>query len=271
MDRESHWQPRGGRKLNEELPESWLERTTISVLGRIPKIFLYGPVALVLATALTTDLQWRSYAWLAIAIWLSVDLWNWLLGKTWRWKFVVGWITTNLLLIGAMSISWIIMSALLLDIRKQTYEQLSTTISIPYGVDDPVDSTITISNGPRSNIIEIKASCQFRDLQYANAMSFEFSKSEVAIPLDSSSLEAGDSESGMCLWNQLVAVRAPVRCADLFITVEYRLQDQPLIPQLKPWRFITRKRGDRFTWTPEPTNLPHSLCGTLDGRPPWNK
>jgi hypothetical protein len=108
--RDKKWRPRQGKKLAVECPAGWIERKAVEHIGKFPKIFLYGPVALILAWMLSTsgrgEIELKSWGALVLAVWLAIDLWHFLLLDKWCWRFVVGWTGSSLLLIGAMGFMW---------------------------------------------------------------------------------------------------------------------------------------------------------------------
>ena len=69
----------------------------------------------------------------------------------------------------------------------------------------------------------------------------------------------GDAESEACL----AIIGAPVSfvgCADIGLTVDYTLQDQPEIGQSKVFRFVTHKENDGLHWYRKPAESQASYC-----------
>jgi hypothetical protein len=164
------WRPRHGVKLSAlDKPSKRTETSAKYVLGKIPRIFLYPVWGIVVAAFLTFtgrgELQFRTAGLLLVWLWLSVDLWAYLIRKDWgRWKFVVGWTTTHLMLIGAMGIMWWWMIGKLNDQQDDTYKNLSLVI---HPALDPFRSVVSITNGGNVAIEkDHELLCDLRDAVY---------------------------------------------------------------------------------------------------------
>lgn len=109
------WRPRHGKKFNENPERSFLEIQFAFIARSIPKFLLHPLWAIVVAALIAgtgrRELFLRSSGFLFVALWLSVDLWVWLLGKkveadnAWFWqssKFAIGWTVTSCLLLMVM-------------------------------------------------------------------------------------------------------------------------------------------------------------------------
>lgn len=122
LDRHS-WRPRHGAKLTLDRAPGWMELYATRHVGNIPRVFLYGPVALVLPLLLSFsgrgELPLKSIGFTALALWLAVDLWHLVLKKKWRWRFIAGWTGTSLLLIGAIGMMYLLLAGKLADEREE--------------------------------------------------------------------------------------------------------------------------------------------------------
>src|SRR5258708_29809116 len=106
----SRWLPRHGEKIEKPWSPGPLHRTIQSYLAKVRTVLPHPVWGIVVATLLAFsgrgELLLRSLGLLLIAVWLSIDLWAWLLAKRTRWKFVMGWTATSAMLISVMGIMW---------------------------------------------------------------------------------------------------------------------------------------------------------------------
>jgi hypothetical protein len=127
-----------------------IERLAVWSIARVPRIFLYAPVAIVLGTLIVFsgrgELQLRSYGTLLIGVWLAVDLWAWLLKRESRWRLVVGWTATSLVMISVMGIMWWWLDGKLRDQIDETYAKLTATARMP-PTNDVYYSAFSVTNG----------------------------------------------------------------------------------------------------------------------------
>ena len=95
------WRPRHGRPLMEKRAPSRIERAALCVVNKVPKVFLYGPVVIVIGVLIPfsghRELLFRSAGMALLALWLAGDLWWWLLKNGSVWRFVIGWTGTQVL------------------------------------------------------------------------------------------------------------------------------------------------------------------------------
>ena len=208
---------------------------------------------------------WHSWGLLLTVLWLAIDLWGWIFQKRsrWKWRFVLGAATTNLLLIGVMGLMWYWLNGKLEDQREDTYKHLDLAIAQIEGTDYPLLSPVTITNGGAFDI-QPTARCYFKQLYYESHLGFENAITSVDIPLGTTVLRSGEALSGICNWDVLVNIRSAVACADVFFIIDYSLISQPNIPQARGFRFITKKTSNGLRWTAASPSNPTGLCGVLD-------
>jgi len=130
---------------------SALEKQFRTFFDKSPS-FLFKPWwAIIVGTLIEftgpSSLQIRSFGLLIVGLWLSMDLWKWLLHKATRWKFVIGWTSTNLLLVAVMAVMWGWMKRNLQNIREQALRNIKIDYSIPAGsTNNPLGSMFTVTN-----------------------------------------------------------------------------------------------------------------------------
>jgi hypothetical protein len=270
------WRPRHGQRLSAlDKRRSKLEDVATSYLGKIPKIFLYPVWGLVVGALVTFsgrgELTLRSWGLLLIAVWLSVDLWAWLLPRTDKYhiKYAFGWTATNVMLIGMMGIMWWWMDGKLGDQREEVFQHLTADHSIPPGFeDDPVYTVFTVENGssyPISKRHGITCLTNFavgnggtsaRRLMstWMDGQQMVLSGSVHTFDRDPALtlLEAGgDAQSEQCL--RPLDFQSGTDCADVTVIFWYTLQTQLENQQLKQFRFVAeRGKTGQFSWYKEP-------------------
>lgn len=282
------WRPRHGQRLEQPSSPGRLHNLSRKALEKVPRIVLHPLWGILLATLLAVtwrgEITLRSSGLLLAALWLSADLWSWLLRDhkhKWirLWRFVIGWGGTSLLLIAVMASMRFWMDGKLEEIRRDVFNQLTIDYSIPPGAEDsPTKSVITVSNG---SVYEISAknriACQLNlaineiggTLETDNIATAENPNGTYALisgPLgimpipDGAPLHAGgDSQSNSCLsgWSEA----NHFVCVDMTIVFQYVLQDQPDIRQAKSLRVSTYgSRNNGFRWYKESLDAKTSYC-----------
>jgi heme/copper-type cytochrome/quinol oxidase subunit 4 len=143
------------RKERRE-PSRYTEKA-IKYLDRLRKILPHPVWGIVVATLIAfsgrSELILRSIGMCLIAIWLSLDLWAWLLRKRprWAWTMVFGCTCTSLMLIAVMGIMWLWLDGKLADERDEAFRQLSSSASLSDGT-DPIYTLFKVTNASGSAI-----------------------------------------------------------------------------------------------------------------------
>jgi hypothetical protein len=292
------WLPRNGKRLMEERKRSRLEGYVAARLTQARKVVRYPLVAVVIGAIITTTihryLMARSMGLLLIAVWLAIDIWEWLLRKERRhhqWRFVIGCTSTSVLFIAVMSITWWMLSGVLADDRTEVLDKLAIEYSIPEN--DPTRSIISVTNGSRYDISSRhRIACRVNYAVGFNGTSVIYGDTGAGmglihkpdgrwtvfngpwnmIPIEDTGIvihAGGDTASESCI----AALDYPAQqidCFDVTINFQYFLAEQPDIEQEKPLRLVTHTDGHGgFKWYKESLDKPHnnSYCATFYKRP----
>ena len=268
------WRPRQGRKLTVRGSPGWIERTAVEHVGKLPKIFLYGPVALIVAWLLAPtgrgELTLKSVGAVVLALWLAFDLWHWLLHKTWQWRFVAGWTGTGLLFIGSMAMMWWWLNGVLQDQREEVRNKLTAVARVPPS-NNPFQSGFTIRNGASIDIEkDHMITCQPHlfvglDGDALFTVVGKFSEASGSTGMTRIDLLAGNSETDQCL--EIMLTPVPPSCMDVTLRIDYSLATQPHIKQDREWRFVAKLDGGWYHWVEQSEGEPGSYCwGTLNAK-----
>lgn len=193
------------------------------------------------------------------------------------WRFVIGWTLTSCFLISALFIIWYWMDGNLQDIREDTLQHIEIEYSIPLGhSNDPQFSLFTVTNNSRqvlssrhrlactdvrvigSNRLVIQG-LSFVQKSSGGWVLMSGPPSSFPVPEESARIEpGGDSQTQSCLSGFMVR---PFTCADIIVTFQYYLEDQPSVLQEKKRRIVTRDTGNgTFEWYKQPLETPGSYC-----------
>lgn len=223
--------------IQDSAAVSALEKQFRTFFDKAPSLLFKPWWAIIVGTLIEftgrSSLQIRSFGLLIVGFWLSMDLWKWLLHKSTRWKFVIGWISTSIILIAVMAVMWWWMKGNLQDIREQALRNIQIDYSIPAGsANNPLGSMFTVTN----NSTEVlsprhRLACQVRQvvannalitgptvLQYKNGWAIvggPLSTIPITAREESVALEpGGDAQTISCL---SIFVMGHVMCADVVI------------------------------------------------------
>lgn len=286
------WKPRDGGQIDSpKLFEAWAVWIS-RILDRAPAFLLKPWVGIAVGALITitgrSDLEIRSAGLLLVAVWLSIDLWAWLLHKESRWRFVVGWTCTSGFLILAMAVMYWWLGGKLQEQRSDVFDGLRVAnFSPPESKDDPMLTRFSVINDghyPISGHHRIYCRINFAISNTGGMIKgIIVSQNENGLwyvpqtipplwtmPIKSTIWAGGDSETAQCLG--LFSFDSGSRCVDMTLTLSYSLQSQPKLEQRKSFRFVANKAesGNSFYWYPEPIEDKNNYCqGTLMQRPPW--
>jgi hypothetical protein len=289
MARSKSWRPRQGIKLTVETPPGWIERTAVKHIGKLPKIFLYGPVALIVGWLLAVsgrgELKSKSIGAALLALWLAIDLWHLLLQRNWRrWRFVFGWTGTSLLIIGWMCLVYVWINGVLQDQREDVYGSLDISEHLDPGKNQNwteftlVNKSAFALSGRRqlvcydnlavgnsgtssirgmwlSFILDTKTGQPIRGVMGSGPQQTLWND----IPIGPRLRGGGDSETYSNCAN-LVGFATETDCLDMTLTLWYSLDTQRDLPQHKEFRFIGTLNSGEFEWTRRAVDLPASPC-----------
>ena len=255
------WRPRGGRPLTVEPTPGWIECKMVFVLGRVPKAFLYPPVGLMLATFIAFsgrgELSLRSYGLALVGLWLIVDLWNCAIRKTSRWKFVIGWTGSSLIVIAVMGVMWWWIDGKLKDQQDDVFQNLTSSVEMP-APGDAMNSFFTLTNGGKTGIVH----SDFCGIHLIVGVNKQFvARVSVAggFPYGTTLGASGVAQSTQCL--QFLAPNVgTVACADVEFWVKYALETQPAAEKKKFFRFVGYRTAGQLVLVPEP---PRRVSTTL--------
>jgi len=267
----------------------WLENQTASIFGKIPKAFLYAPVAVLVGALIAGtgrgELLFRSIGFFLVALWLSVDLWAWLLrkkvqAKNLRWwqscKFAIGWACTSILLIiVAKTVLWGL-SNQFEDQRKNTWLNLRLEHEPGIGTSDPMFEQFTVINAGDFDIskkhqlvcwVNLAVPNEHGGLAVSNLATSEDSKGDVHmaapapvlfVPSDSVVHSGGDVQTHKCLqYFEFLHTG----CVDVSVIFWYALENQQDVEQTKTFRLVAVNDGnDHFTWSKQNKDDPHMFC-----------
>jgi hypothetical protein len=211
--------------------------------------------------ALRNWLIWRSLGILFTAIWLAVDLWAWLVKQEptlsiWKWRFVIGWSTTNILLVAAMGGMYWQLNGALADQRQDVEQSLNVKFGSADG-NNAFNSVLTLTNESEVDIGRHVVRCLVNMAVLPDGGSIRNSASTLSLkgPLGK------DSESLKCF--QRMQISPPVTtCADVTIELHYELVPQVGLWQSKRFRFVTRQEREGITWYRQPVNSAGSYCSS---------
>jgi hypothetical protein len=254
---------------------TWLELQAAFIAARCRPYFWHPVVATLIGTFLTfaghNILLLRSIGLFLVVVWLSVDLWIWLLHKKvgnknlllWQTgKFAIGWTGTSLLLIIAACAMWWGLNDHLGDQQDDTSNHLTAVVSIPPD-GNPSGSIFTITNGGHSDIPIQDLHCRLNFLNYGDGR-IVFTPGDVWItsphipPLSA----GGDGRSDVCLGE--INIPYPLTCADVTLKFDYRIASQPSLTATKLFRFVAHNWSGHYAWYPQPVASQRSECETPD-------
>jgi len=232
-------------------------REVISALSRVQKKLPHPVVGIVIATLVAItgrgELQLRSYGLLMIAMWLSIDLWVWILAQPTRWKWIVAGSAPSIMLISVM---WIMYSGLqgrLEDQQDDVYQHLELHVRPSSNAQNVM---FTMKNGGTTDLGPHGIACNLSIARFENSVTLEDMLLE-RTP-ESDRLVAGDAESSSCL--SVSPVKFPMVCADMTVHVQYVLATQPETKRDRLFRFFGHKDGAEFVWDQQPVNTAGRFC-----------
>jgi len=283
------WIPRNGKRLMEERERSRLEGYAARRLTHVRKVIRYPLVAVVIGAIVTTTihryLMARSIGLLLIAIWLAVDIWEWLLRKERKqhqWRFVIGWSSTSVLLVAVMLIMAWMLNGVLEDDRSEVLDKLTIDYSMP-DESNPNSSVISITNGSSHDIsgrhrivcnknLEVSwdglGVTQNIGLTQNGPHTWTLFGGQLVTPIKDTGIiihGGGDAQSDSCMaainWGK-------TDCSDMTIRFQYFLADQPSAKQEKSTRIVTHVDGHGgFKWYKQPLDTEYSPCASFIKRP----
>jgi hypothetical protein len=256
------WRPRQEHKLSPCSPGP-LHHNIQKYIDKVRKLLPHPVWGIMVATLIAFsgrgELQLRSVGLLLVSIWLSIDLWSWLLGRKTQWKFVIGWAATSATLIGVMGIMYWWLDGKLQDQRDNAFQNLTAGHRLPPGVeDDPTYTMFSVINGGSFDISKHRIICH-TTLAVGNNGTSEFRGFNIEVPHSDSVLKAGgDVSTDQCLHYHF---EQETDCADVTLVFRFSLDTQPNFEQEKLFRFIAYKgRNGNFEWYGEPQEEPGSRC-----------
>src|SRR5712692_2450882 len=285
------WRPRLGAKLSEiDKNPNTVELSAKHVLGKVPKVFLHPVWGILVAAFLTFsgrgEMQLRGIGLVLVAMWLSVDLWAWLILKRWKWRFVIGWVITSLMLIGAMGIMWWWPDGKLEDQRAEVFQKLSASHqAMPAAKEefDPLFTLFTVTNDSSYTISGKHALICYVNLAVGangysrldniwesvdgKTMMFGAAVDQFRdfIPTLEPLQPGGDAQTDQCL--KVIGFERGVACVDVTLIFWYSLETQPLYKQEKDFRFIAQREfrssghgKPDFVWYSEPIGSKRDFC-----------
>ena len=262
--RHMSWRPRQGAKLSAMEAKRPAEASAKYILGEIPKVFLYPVWGIVVAAFLTFsgrgELQLRNAGLLLVWLWLAVDLWAYLIHKDWgRWKFVIGWTITHLMLIGAMGIMWWWLDGKLQGQEEDVANNLSVAMFLPVANGDIQDSLVALKNNGGTDIGWYEINCYANSVQTVNHSGISHLGLGTALSYGETLTAHGDGQTQRCLAGiRFSADAGAVKCADITVFVDYSITTQPKLKERKPFRFIAARGFS--SWVPEPINSTKTFC-----------
>lgn len=246
----------------EVRPPGTIERTAIRHIGKLPRIFLYGPVALIIAWLLTpsgrSELQLKSVGVVILALWLAIDLWHVLLPKKWKWRFVVGWAGTSAFFILSMCAMWWWLAEELKDQQEDVYQHLVVNMYLPNNGNVYQSIVETVNNGAID--ISNQIICHIYRIHPKEGMTINGGGGPgpgIATQGIGGPIKAGSRGQSIPCLDVVHGLKVQeLSCADIGIEADYILDTQPDIKRTKPFRFVSR--GDR--WYPEDPDQKTSYC-----------
>lgn len=273
----------------EERRKSRLEGLIMArFFKHLPSVVRY-PVVAVLIGALITgtgNFTIKSYGLLLVAIWLAIDLWAWLLNPSkkfrlywWvhKWRFVIGWAGTSILLICVMALMFVFLNGILADERTESLDKLTIDYSIPSSEIGSHAAVVTVVNGSSYDISgRHRLICQVHVERFAGSGgldNLEFMQRPDegwvmgahwdTLPIADTGIVIhgkGDAESTSCL-SVLHFTNTPIKCADITYIFQYFLADEPQYRQEKKTRIVTYPdAAGNFKWYRESLDRRDSRC-----------
>jgi hypothetical protein len=290
VSRDKRWRPRAGVRLMEERSPGWIERTAVRHIGKLPKIFLYAPVALILAWLLTPsgrgELHLKSIGAIALAAWLAIDLWHALLKEKWRWRFVIGWTSTSLLFIGGMLVMYWWLAGILQDQRDDVMSNLVANYQLHDPQGSPLKTLFTITNNSHYALsTKNKLMCHVNhavgndgtsEQQYIwegekiddrtgkwtgifGGTSTTDTLWDILPTMPAARIEpGGDSTTAQCLTT--IGFKDSTDCIDVTLIFLYTLDTQPNMRQEKYFRYVGTMDSNSFAWRRQPVESRTDYC-----------
>jgi hypothetical protein len=237
--------------------ETWLESTCAALLGRVPKLFAYPLVPLMVATLITFtgtgELELKSAGLVIVAVWFSLDVWRWLFtkrvskGQSRVWdssKVAIGWCATSLTLLATMFIMQWMLGSKLNEMTADSQQNIVASVALPVS-GNPRDSLFTYRNNGKQNIVAFKIGCI---LNYMVIGTVAFDRSYFDSQPSTTPLQAGgDTVTDQCFQQLAGASMGDMRCADVTVWFIYAVDSSPAT-LTKPFRFVLYKVGPQYQW-----------------------
>ncbi len=273
MGRKNSWRPRNGQPLSFPPVPGRVEIWIRARLAKMPEWFkhpLWGViVGALIAFSGRQDLLLRSFGLFLVAVWLSVDIWHWLLRRHGRWsfRFVFGWSATSSLLIGVMLVMLWWLKGQIHDQQDDVYNRL--TFSVEPNRNDPLRSFFFVRNGSGFDLGKHSMKATPHLVVRTNGTPVIIQTGTYKLSFEcggfSDSLGGGaETQTYPCLQN--ISVTGGVSCVDTDITLDYTLLNQPNELLTKSVRFVADAR-DGFLWHPQPTESPYNFCASFLSKP----
>jgi hypothetical protein len=269
------------------------ERKVNAILQKIPKVLLHPLVGIGIAALIgfsgRSELALRSYGTLAFALWLTVDLWSWLLPKkdSVGLKYAFGFTLTSAMLIGVMAVMWWWLDGQLEGEREEVFQNLSASYQlIPAAKPeyDPMFTVFTVTNGSHQLLSGKHALVCYVNLAVGDhgtsglENTWEATEGNrrfwglgfvdeyrAAMPLLEPVQPGGDTHSSACL--QTLGFTDGTECVDVTLMFWYSLNDQPNFQQEKDFRFVAQRdfrstdnNKEPFIWSRKSLNSPPDYC-----------
>lgn len=260
--KKAQWKPRAGASLeSKERGDSRVEAWVKTKLAHVPKFLTHPLVAIVVGFVIAyggpEDLLLKGIGFVAIALWLSFDLWSHVLQKGTQWRFVVGATGTSILLMLAMGCMYWNLNDKLKDQLADAYKNLEASVSMR-ATNNPYFSGFTVRNGGSTSIGRREIRCTPIMISRTNGtIAVTATGMAEVFPMTHAEMEPGNAETDMC-----IAGLGPVDpgCFDVIVAIVYHLSTQPDTQQVKRWRFVGVPWNGIFQWEEQPVGEARSYC-----------
>lgn len=234
-------------------------------LRRIPDFLLKPVWGIMLGAAISLagphNLPFKSACLLAIAVWLIIDLWAYVLHKsdTSRLRIVlVGWTLTNVLLIGVMGVMYLWLAGALQEQQDDVYAKLDVLAFMPDSR-SILRTGITVTNNGGTDINDHRVTCWLRRVPYFPYGGLAKFGMATTLPKKTGIKVYGDAETSYCLAGiQAMPPDSHAVCADITVAVSYSLITQPATTKTKQYRFVAD--GEDFVFHKQPIEYSGDYC-----------
>jgi hypothetical protein len=215
------------------------------------KISVHGVLPIAIGAGVTvtgySEMDIRSFAVMACAVWFSIDIGIWLAETKSKYKEAIFCLCAGIICSLGMGVMYWFLNSTLRAQQEDVYQNLSARAELP-APGDVMRSFFVITNGGKTRISHWD-NCGIHLIVSENGGNV--GSLGVMDLSNSGSLGPGGEGQSIQCFNNIFGFVGTVACADVEIRVQYALETQPIRKE-KYFRFFGYRSANQFVFVPEP-------------------